>query len=48
MVNTLRMALELFGDKSVWDPLVKNALKLDFSWKESALKYQELYNNLIG
>lgn len=48
MVNTLRMALELFADKSVWDPLVKRALKQDFSWKESAAKYQELYNNLIG
>ncbi len=48
MVYTLHMALEMFGDKSVWDPLVKRALKLDFSWKESALKYQELYNNLIG
>lgn len=48
MAYTLRMALETFGDKSVWDPLVKKALKLDFSWKESAAKYQELYNNLTG
>lgn len=48
MLNTLHMALETFGDKSVWDGLVKNALKLDFSWKESALKYQELYNNLLS
>ncbi len=48
MINTLRMALELFADKSVWYKLVLNAMKLNFSWDESAKKYEELYKNLLG
>ena len=48
MVSTIRMALGHFANKEVWNKLVVNAMKLDFSWKESALKYEELYNNLIG
>lgn len=47
MLNTLRMALELFADKSIWYKLVLNAMKLDFSWVESAKKYNELYENLL-
>ena len=47
MLNTIRMALELFADKGIWHKLVLNAMKLDFSWTESAKKYEELYNNLL-
>lgn len=48
MLNTIRMALELFGDKKVWNTLVKRAFEQNFSWKESAERYNELYNELIG
>lgn len=48
MLNTLRMALELFADKGVWYKLVLNAMKLDFSWNESAIKYENLYKELLG
>ncbi len=39
------MALELFADKGIWHKLVLNAMKLDFSWTESAKKYEELYQS---
>ncbi len=48
MVNTLRLALELFADKKVWLPLVRGAMKLNFSWEASAKEYERLYKSLIG
>ncbi len=48
MAYTIRMALGYFADKKVWDKLVTNAMKLDFSWKNSAAEYNKLYKNLIG
>lgn len=48
MAYTIRMALGYFADKKVWDKLVTNSMKLDFSWKNSAAEYNKLYKNLIG
>ena len=48
MVYTLRMALGFFSNKTVWNKLVSNAMKLDFSWTNSAKEYQKLYESLIG
>lgn len=45
LLHTLRNALRFYSDKTVWTKLVKNALKQDFSWKESAKKYEQLYQN---
>lgn len=48
MMHVVRMALSLFGDKKIWNPLMKRAMETDFSWDASAKKYSELYKNLIG
>lgn len=48
MAYTIRMALGFFADKKVWNKLVTNAMKLDFSWKSSANEYNRLYEALIG
>ena len=49
MVFTIQHALVLFGDKeNVWNPLVKKAMKQDFSWDASAQKYSDLYAQLLG
>ena len=48
MIFTIRRALGFFADKDVWHPLVKNALKQDFSWDASAKAYHDLYLQLIG
>lgn len=45
LLFTLRRALHFYSDKTVWTKLVKNALKEDFSWKESAKKYEQIYQN---
>ncbi|MEG1442428.1 MAG: glycosyltransferase, partial [Oscillospiraceae bacterium] len=48
MIYTIRMALSIFGDKPVWNSLIKNALKQDFSWDASAKKYDEMYKSLTS
>ena len=47
MLHTLKMALNLFANKEVWVPMMKRAMKTDFSWEASAKKYSEMYQNLL-
>ena len=47
MMYTIRRAIRFFSEKTVWNKLVKRALSEDFSWKESAKKYETVYNNII-
>ena len=48
MMHVIRMALNFFANKEVWVPLMKRAMKTDFSWDASAKKYSELYDCLLG
>ncbi len=43
LIKTIQKALTAFGDKKKWPQLIQNAMKADFSWKESAKKYLQLY-----
>ncbi len=48
MVYTIKRAIGFFADKKVWKKLVQRAMKEDFSWTESAKRYEEIYKNLTG
>ena len=49
MMNTVRYAEKIFYDKKrEWNKIVERGMKADFSWRASALQYQELYDWLIG
>ena len=49
MLNTVRYAKSVFTDRRRdWNKIVDRAMAADFSWNASALKYQELYDWLIG
>ncbi len=49
LLFTIKRAVGLFrNDREAWDKLVQNAFASDFSWKNSAQKYIELYQGLIG
>jgi len=37
----------LFTDKKKWAELAKRGMRLNFSWKESARKYVELYKKAL-
>lgn len=49
MLDTIRYAERIFYDrKRDWNKIVDRAMSMDFSWRSSALRYQELYDWLIG
>ncbi len=47
MMQVVRLALRFFSEKEIWVPLMKRAMKEDFSWKNSAKKYMEMYEQLL-
>ena len=49
MLNSIRYAERIYYDKKrEWNKMIDRAMAKDFSWNASALKYQELYDWLIG
>ncbi len=48
MMKELKRALKLFEDKKVWEKIMKNGMKSDFSWNVSAKKYIELYRTILA
>ncbi|MBR1847979.1 MAG: glycogen synthase GlgA [Lachnospiraceae bacterium] len=49
MLRTIRYAEKIYYDKKrEWNKMTDRAMAQDFSWAVSALKYQEMYDWLIG
>lgn len=48
MLKELKNALKYFDDKKLWQKIVKNGMKSDFSWHSSAKKYIELYRTILS
>ncbi len=49
MLDCIRNAERIYYDKKrEWNKLIDRAMEADFSWQRSALKYQEMYDWLIG
>lgn len=44
---TIKRAFTFYNDKPVFNKIIENGLKCDFSWNQSALKYIEIYNKII-
>ena len=47
MMNVLEYALSLYENHTEWAELVKNVMKVDFSWSVSAKKYIDIYDSLM-
>lgn len=47
MMFTLRLAINLYRDKEKREQLVKKIMRRDFSWNVSAVKYINIYNELL-
>jgi starch synthase len=48
-MHSIRYAEQVYYDKRLeWNKMVEHAMRADFSWKQSAAKYQEMYDWLIG
>ena len=49
MLDAIRYAERIYYDKKrEWNKIIDRAMAVDFSWQVSALKYQEMYDWLIG
>ncbi len=47
LLDTIRLALRVYKDKTTWAKLMKNGMQKDFSWETSAEKYVEIYQRAI-
>jgi starch synthase len=41
-------ALDWYGDRSLWQRLMQNAMAQDFSWSRQIIKYEALYRELLA
>ncbi|BDG37222.1 glycogen synthase GlgA [Saccharococcus caldoxylosilyticus] len=48
MLYTIRRALSFYNDKTIWEKLMKEAMSRDYSWAQSAAKYNEVYMDLVN
>ena len=46
MLYVIKDAIYTFGNKTVWNQLMKRAMETDFTWGKSAVKYEEIYDKL--
>ena len=44
--NTIKYAISLYNKKATWHRIIRNGLKEDYSWKNSAEKYKMLYESI--
>lgn len=47
LVGSVSKALKLYEDKVAWRAILKRIMKLDFSWRNSASHYKELYQSIL-
>jgi starch synthase len=47
MLFAIQRALKLYSDKADWSQLIQNAIKSDYSWKNSAKEYYAIYERLV-
>lgn len=49
LLNSVNRAVGLYyGDRETFEKLRKKVMRVDFSWKHSALSYLELYNSILN
>lgn len=46
LLFTVKRALTIYQDKTLWSTLIKNMIKSDNTWRQSALRYVDLYRKL--
>lgn len=48
MMYALKRAISAYENPNIWQEIVRNAMKTDYSWAESAKEYKKLYEKLIA
>jgi starch synthase len=47
LTRAVAVAVEAYRDRAAWGKVVKRIMALDFSWKESASRYEMLYEKIL-
>jgi starch synthase len=47
LIDCLRRAIEVYGDRKTWKHLMQNSMKQDFSWERSAKEYVKVYRKAM-
>ncbi|MBI5945184.1 MAG: glycogen synthase [Chloroflexi bacterium] len=47
LMGAIKTAFKIYGDKEKWQAMQRSGMAQDFSWKNSAKKYLELYQSII-
>ncbi|MGD9678498.1 MAG: glycogen synthase GlgA [Vulcanibacillus sp.] len=47
MLYTIRRALKLYDNKPFWEKIISNGKKEDYSWRQSAKRYINLYQHVL-
>jgi starch synthase len=48
MLYTIKRAIHFYRDKESWEKIVKKVMERDYSWAQSAFKYNQLYAEVIS
>jgi starch synthase len=48
MLYTVRRAISFYHDEEIWGTIMQKAMKMDYSWAQSAFRYNQLYAELIS
>ena len=48
MIDAIKCALYVYGDKYTFNAMRKSAMEADFSWKKSSAEYLKMYKELTG
>lgn len=48
LADAVNRAYNCYNDKKAWTELTKKVMRVDFSWKKTALSYVEMYDRLSG
>ncbi|HVW73636.1 MAG TPA: glycogen synthase GlgA [Rhizomicrobium sp.] len=48
LIEGVRRAVALFGQKDVWRQVQQQGMRADFSWKRVGARYAELYRKVLG
>ena len=47
MIDAIKCALYVYGDKYTFNAMRKSAMEADFSWKKSSKEYLKMYKELV-
>lgn len=47
LLYAIKKALGEYEDMNVWNTIIRNAMRADYSWSESARQYRDLYTGLL-